>query len=396
MIVFVITSAGISAVTVSTHNRTAASADAAPVTSSTGAGNSTRGLRRIGKGGEAGAGIGSLDAAVRLCRRALTRQSTTSLRESSKALYHYLIAPIEKQLAGVSSLWIVPDGPLALLPFEAILLADGKYLVEKYDVRYVQSLRVAQMLRDRTYDQPRKSLLAFGGAVYEKESTENKEDKTPKTALDAVSLERSVKYAHRSLGYGQWKDLPGTLREVEALGALYEDARVVTGAEVTESSLKAMAASGELKNYRMLHFATHGMVVPEAPELSALVLSQMGKPDAGSEDGFLSMREVAKLQLAADVVTLSACETGLGKVYSGEGVVGLGQAFLIAGANGLTLSLWQVADESTKTLMVDVYGLVEKEGITFANALTRVKREFINDPAHSHPFYWAPFVYYGQ
>jgi CHAT domain-containing protein len=138
-------------------------------------------------------------------------------------------------------------------------------------------------------------------------------------------------------------------------------------------------------------------VVPEIPELSALVLSQ--REDAtGSlpEDGYLRMQEISLLDLEADFVNLSACETGLGRIYGGEGVVGLTQSFLVAGANGLSVSLWQVSDASTMEFMIGLYRLVEKEGLSYDRAMTEMKRRFISGGRYSDPFYWAPFVYYGK
>jgi len=113
------------------------------------------------------------------------------------------------------------------------------------------------------------------------------------------------------------------------------------------------------------------------------------------------MKEIAMLDINADFVNLSACETGLGKIYGGEGVVGLTQSFLIAGANGLSVSLWQVADESTMQFMIGIYELVEEEGYSYDRAVTEMKRRFIartndNRLDYSEPFYWAPFVYYGE
>jgi CHAT domain-containing protein len=121
----------------------------------------------------------------------------------------------------------------------------------------------------------------------------------------------------------------------------------------------------------------------------------------------LSINEVVDLDIKADFVSLSACQTGLGKLYSGEGVVGLTQAFLIAGANGLSVSLWSVADESTAQFMVALYKLAEDPstslrtggGIGYAEAMTEVKRRFINGDFGEKwqaPYYWAPFVYYGN
>ena len=114
---------------------------------------------------------------------------------------------------------------------------------------------------------------------------------------------------------------------------------------------------------------------------------------------YLSINEVGQLQLHADFLNLSACETGLGKLYSGEGVVGLTQAFLIAGANGLSVSLWQVADESTARFMVALYTLVVEQGLSYTEAMTEVKRRFIAGNFGEQwkaPYYWAPFVYYGK
>lgn len=176
-----------------------------------------------------------------------------------------------------------------------------------------------------------------------------------------------------------------------------EGVEVITGKNVTEKRIKDLSASGELSKYKVIHFATHGVVVPSIPELSALVLSQF-KEERDNEDGYLRMGEIAKLKLQADFVNLSACETGLGKIYGGEGVVGLTQAFLIAGANGLSVSLWEVADESTSKFMVGMYELVENKGYDYATAMTEVKRRFIRGEfgeRYKAPFYWAAFVYYG-
>ena len=131
------------------------------------------------------------------------------------------------------------------------------------------------------------------------------------------------------------------------------------------------------------------------------------------------MSEIADLKIKADFVNLSACETGLGKLYAGEGVVGLTHAFLLAGANGLSVSLWNVADKSTAVFMTGMYQLVEQKGMTYSEAINEMKRQFIKGKVSlgpdavdrgmqivkdietdsidiSHPFYWAPFGYYGK
>ena len=197
---------------------------------------------------------------------------------------------------------------------------------------------------------------------------------------------------------GSWQDLPGTLEEIKAISKMYKDVTMLTGKKAAESEVKGLSRSGMLRKYQVIHFATHGISVPEVPELSALVLTQSGEKQ-GTEDGYLQMQEIAGLKLKADFVNLSACETGLGRLYGGEGVVGLTQAFLVAGANGLSVSLWQVADKSTMKFMVELYRLVKEDKLSYAEAISQVKREFIAGEygkTYQAPFYWAPFVYYGK
>jgi CHAT domain-containing protein len=156
-----------------------------------------------------------------------------------------------------------------------------------------------------------------------------------------------------------------------------------------------MSREGELAKYRTLHFATHGIALPETPSLSALVLSQTKKAMEG-EDGFLTMAEIARLRIDAEQVVLSACDTGLGKLYAGEGVVGLTQAFIVAGARAVAVSLWEVADDSTAELMLSTYDAMQTKGTSFAQALAEAKRTLIQGGRFARPYYWAPFVHYGS
>jgi CHAT domain-containing protein len=299
---------------------------------------------------------------------------------------------------------------------------QGSYLVETYQIVYAHSLGVLELIGQREYDPGRKPLLAFGGAVYEKQTYQEEmvEHEAQLVYLQKqvdLALQRgsSLREVYAQLGRGNWENLPGTLVEVNAIQDVVEGAELVTGTDVNETIVKALSARGELANYTVLHFATHGVVDPIIPDLSALVLSLLDERTAnvsvcdeyasetpavqGEEDGYLRAGEIMSLNLKADVVNLSACETGLGKLYSGEGVVGLTQAFLLAGANGLSVSLWSVADESTAQFMVVVYTLVEEEGLSYAEAITDVKRRFIRGDfgeAWKAPYFWAPFVYYGR
>lgn len=327
------------------------------------------------------------------------------LGELSRILHDFLIKPVVSELKGKTSLTILPDGVLGFLPFESLIDGEGKYLAEAYEIKYAQSMAVMDIINKRNYTGKRKPLLAFGGAVYDRitysadmVNSEKQLSALGKKVYQKVASRSSTRDAYASLGVPQWSNLPGTLNEVKEIYGIVKGAIVYKGDEVTEDKIKELSSKGELSEYKVIHFATHGLVVPEMPELSAVVLSQF-KTERSGEDGYLRMGEVAELKLNADFVNLSACETGLGKIYGGEGVVGLTQSFLIAGANGLSVSLWQVEDVSTSKFMTGLYELTEKNGMGYSGAITEIKRRFISGDfgeSYKTPFYWAPFVYYGR
>ncbi len=290
-------------------------------------------------------------------------------------LYDYFIAPIEKKIDDYKKIIIIPDGILAFLPFETLIMPDGRYLIEKYDISYIQSLAVSEFIKSRTYTSDRKEFIGFGGADY----------------ANFNITSSASKYS--SLNIKGWNDLPGTITEIERISTLYKTQDIYSGKILTESLVKRFSERDILKQFKIIHFAVHGLVLPEKPWLSALVLTDT---DNFKEDGYLSVNEIVQLDIEADFVNLSACETGLGKIYGGEGVVGLSQAFLIAGANSLSVSLWQVADQATKEFMVGLYKLVTFQDFTFNQGMSGMKRKFIASRRYSHPYYWAPFIFYGE
>ncbi|BDX39135.1 hypothetical protein CYCD_24900 [Tenuifilaceae bacterium CYCD] len=314
-----------------------------------------------------------------------------------KKFYELLILPVEDKLVGKKELVIIPNDLLAFLPYEAFIMPDGRYLVEKYDIRYLPSLSVGNELANRKYSDNRKPLLAFGNAVYDVPNAQTQQTQSQEQfnemmkgvetdSKDGVSMKRY----YDALGIA-WENLSGTLAELDAISGLVPNSVCIKGKDVNEQSVKGMSANGQLKGYKILHFATHGIVIPEYQDLSALVLSQ-GLPN---DDGYLRASEIAKLNLNADFVNLSACETGLGKIYGGEGVVGLTQSFLLAGANSIAVSLWKVSDQSTMEFQKEFYRLVFVEKMPISKAINQVKRTFIKGQ-YNQPFYWAPFVYYGM
>jgi CHAT domain-containing protein len=222
-----------------------------------------------------------------------------------------------------------------------------------------------------------------------------------RTAERRLEEGRSPRATYAALGYDQWSALYGTKLEVEKLErAVGRGTALLTGAKASEERVRQMSRSGQLARYRRLHFATHGIAVPEAPQLSALVLSQVGASDSlAAQDGYLAMQEIADLQLKTDVAVLSACRTGLGRIIAGEGVVNLSHAFLRAGANATLVSQWRVVDWSTQQFMTAAYRRAQRANTSFAEAVTAVKRDFIVGTfgeRNTDPLRWAPFVYYGR
>jgi len=344
----------------------------------------------------------------------------TNAKEIGGALYELLIKPIEGQFKEKKNLIIVPDGILAFVPFGALTDENGQYLVEKHSVSYIQSLDIRKLIRKRKYDKDRKPLLAFGGAVYEdsvfkakpiennvqlavltKNIYSNLEniqiDLLMKTFYPDIKNIRSVGNAYRVLGISSWPDLPETLNEVNHIKKIIHKSNIYTGKNVTEKDIKELSDDWKFFDYKVLHFATHGLVVPEVPELSALVLSQF--KDMGKEDGYLRTEEIPKMEIRADLVNLSAFDTGLGGIYENDGFTRLIHSFVLSGAKAVSVSLWRVADESTSQFMATMYGLVQDKDISYIDATTEVKRQFINGDfgeKYKAPYYWAPFVYYGN
>ncbi|MDP2229153.1 MAG: CHAT domain-containing protein [Moraxellaceae bacterium] len=324
-----------------------------------------------------------------------------------KTYYQLLFAKLEPLLAGKTRLVISADEYLSFVPFEALMDSNGRYLVERYAVRYTPSMTVWRAIAARQYPANRKPMLAFGGALYAPYTTpgvtpvrdEAAFRTVQRSVLDNLRTGRSQRQNYAALGVTgtSWSYLPGTLREVAALQSIVPGISAYYGEDFTENRLKAMSKSGELAQYKVLHLATHGMVLPTLPELSTIVMT-LPLNETGGEDGYLTAGEILNLKLQADFVALSACETGLGKIYAGEGVGGLTRAFLQAGANGMSVSLWAISDAATMQFMAGLYTLVSKGGMSYEDAMVDMKRRFVRGEfgaENRHPNFWAPFAYYG-
>jgi CHAT domain-containing protein/tetratricopeptide (TPR) repeat protein len=326
---------------------------------------------------------------------------------TAKILRYLLFNPLTSAIGDHPRLLISPSGLLAYVPFDTLREPDGKTILNRYAISLTPSLLTSLALAERppaTYERP---FLGFGGAVYDPRSYSKDIAGASqiKLQMEAVTAVRSAQVAGNRSPYAGWSrgpasNLAGTKAEVQLLSDLLPGSRVVIGRDVSEPHIRKMAAAGELRQNRVLHFAVHGSAVPIMPELSCILLSWEGEitPDMPAErDGRLQIGEFEQLSLRAELVTFSACETGLGAIVAGEGVIGLTGSLLTAGADNVLASLWPVSDYSTVYFMRRYYEMHLLEGVPSDIAIARVKRDMEANklPGYAHPQFWAPFNLYG-
>ncbi len=325
-----------------------------------------------------------------------------------KQWYNYLIKPIEGKLAGKKTIIVSGESYLNYLPFETFMDANNKFLIEKFNVKYIPSATVWASLQNRNYSENRKPLLAFGGATYNPPPPKNhpypnysEEDIYAfQDAIDKKIKSNETNFSREltALGFGGAGYLKGTLQEVNALKEVIPTATIRTDQQMKESDIKAMDKNGELANYKYVHIATHGFADDAIPEFSGVMMTQPVGGD-GKEDMFLLAHEIAKLNLKADMAVLSACSTALGKIYGGEGINGLNSSFLSAGANSTLLSLWPVSDAGTMLFMTLVYDNLFTQTQSIEDAVNNAKREMMTGKygeTMADANIWAPFVLNGK
>lgn len=314
----------------------------------------------------------------------LESQSIVNYTSAAQQLYDKLIAPVAKDLT--EKVIIIPDGILNYIPFEALLTEEpgrvGKfqtysYLVEKHQISYCYSATLLDEMQHKNYgQQPQKELLAM--APFYLEGADQLLEKIDTSAIDFKVTLRD------SLG-----ELEGSGAEVVAIKELFQGDSYL-GEKATLETFKEMAA-----NYRILHLSTHGKADDRVGDYAYLAFST---PDRNTFSK-LYARDLYNLSLNADMVLLSACETGTGKLQRGEGIISLARAFAYAGAKSIFTTLWQVDDTTTKDIVIDFYKFL-KLGKEKDEALRLAKLKYLenNKPKGSlnHPFFWAGMIGVGD
>jgi CHAT domain-containing protein len=327
-------------------------------------------------------GRGEIEKSVQQFRDEIRNKG--SALAASKHLYDLLISPIP-EARSAAKLVIAPDGVLNLLPFEALRDSQDQYLLTSRVVSYAPSGTILHVLR-RTNDQElsTRPLLALGDVIYENQGGAG--PKLPSPVSMRAKIERGVAdFSGMAL-----HDLPETREEVEEIGKIVGPGSVLLlGKDATESAFK----KEPLDQFRVLHLAVHGFVDTQFPERSALVL---GTDPSSGDDGLVQVREIIRLRLNAELTTLSACDTGVGKLQEQEGVSNLVEAFLVAGSRSVVASLWSADDTFASALMERFYQhLADPEDARSAlrDAKVDLLKEYGNQVS---PFYWAAFIPVGE
>ena len=347
--------------------------------------------------------------------------------KSARKIYKLVFEPLRRELGDVKEIFISPDGNLNLISFEVIQDHNGKYLIEDYTFNYLAAGR--DVLRfGQIKDKGQKALL-MGDPDFDMGA----EEKNSTLRRLALSVGKEEEISRRSL---EMKDfiftrLPGTREEVKTIQAILgeDKAEIYTGKEALEEVLRQWGTP------RILHLATHGFFLSDL-ELGGLMDKTMGRGltivpkasrkkvkvknpllrsgialagannalksgDAEKSDGIVTAEKILGLRLrGTDMVVLSACETGLGEVKTGEGVFGLRRAFTQAGSRSLVMSMWSVPDQETKELIVEFYRNIVSGNMNRCQALRQaalnemkiVKKRY----GHTNPYFWGAFVFMGE
>ena len=316
-----------------------------------------------------------------------------------KDLGQVLLGPLEGRVIGKRLLIVAPDA-LQYLPFGALIEPGTRNspLIKDHEIVVLPSATTMSVLRTTTRNRPPQpnSVIVFGDPVFDSDDE--------RVARPVQDRKQTKSVALTSLGSTMTpRDAENTQNFPRLLSSRWEASQIVAiaGGEHRKLLLdfdanRSMATGSEISRFRFLHFATHAIVDNKNPELSGIVLTMVDK-NGRSQNGFLSSHEIFDLKLPAELVVLSACRTGLGKEFKGEGLIGLTRAFMYAGAARIVVSIWDVDDKPTAELMVRFYrqmfGPNKRQP---AAALRAAQLEMLRDPRWHSPYFWGAFMLQGE
>jgi len=334
------------------------------------------------------------------------RSAEARYSQESARLSQILLGPVANQL-GTHRLAIVAEGILQYVPFAALPTPGSGQnqtpLISNHEIVNLPSASTLAVLRNENSFRklPDRTIAVFADPVFEASD--------PRVARPRPALVRarigsqpaptvsgnSLPQLFRSSTVGGFNvpRLPFTRQEAETiLSFVPEDGRLGV---FDFNASRSTAMSPELARYRIVHFATHGILNDDQPELSGLVFSLVDK-DGNPQKGLLRLRDIYSLKLSAELVVLSACDTALGKDVKGEGLIGMVRGFMYSGTPRVLASLWKVDDEATAELMKEFYKHLLQEGMTPAAALRQAQITQMQKKSRQSPYYWAGFQLQGE
>jgi CHAT domain-containing protein len=309
----------------------------------------------------------------------------------SKLILGPLAGKLEKK-----RLLVVADGALQYVPFQMLTAPDGGgYLLQKYEIVNLPSASTLALLQSVAANRKPavKSVAVLADPVFE--------DDDPRIISNVKNIKRprsnDVQLAVRDAGISlDGVQIPRLIASGAEADGIIAVAPSYTGFKaVGFDANRDIVFGSQLADYRIIHFATHGLINSERPELSGIVLSLFDN-EGHPQNGFVRLHDIYNLHLPADLVVLSACSTGLGKDVRGEGLIGLTRGFMYAGASGVIASLWKVDDDATAELMKHFYEALFQKGMTPAAALRYAQLTLSQNKRWQSPYYWAGFVIQGQ
>jgi CHAT domain-containing protein len=351
-------------------------------------------------------------------RSARSAESLAQYKEASAELSRMILGPVAERL-GTKRLLIVSDGVLQYLPFGALPMpmagagektmpnraVDGpaavNSLLAEHDIVELPSASTLASLRSmKEFRKPaRHSVAIFADPVFTADDTriENAKSSAPLAFARQTTNVNNLRKVLRDSAPSDNANisrLPFTRLEARAIRSVVPRGEALEAIDFDASY--ETATDAKISDYRIIHFATHGLFDGEHPELSGLVLSQFDRQGRPKKYGFLRLSDIYNLKLGADLVVLSACRTGLGKEIKGEGLIGLTRGFMYAGASRVVASLWKVDDEATAELMKSFYEHMFAKRKPPATALREAQKDIARQTRWRHPYYWAAFVLQGD
>jgi len=320
--------------------------------------------------------------------------------KASEELSDLILSPAIRQLGNSKRLVIVPDGALHYIPFSTLALPESteyEPLLKQYEIVNLPSSSSLAITRNQVQGRSPapQNVAILADPVFSAEDERLTSKAQANANPQSISEELAQSRLERTLRDSsvELKRIPFTRTEAENILAITpESSKIFLD---FEANLKA-AQSSDLSQYRVIHLATHGLLNVENPELSGIVFSLINE-QGQTQNGFLQLAQIFNLDLPAELIVLSACETGTGENIRGEGMVGLTRGFMYAGSPRVLASLWKVDDQSTATLMTEFYQYYLQEGLTPAQALRQAQLAmWENKEGTWQPYYWSAFVLQGE